>query len=112
MKKIKPLENVINCNILKCFAALPKELRDPHQLLGSARSVMEQQVAIRQWFPTFFWSCHLWVPCCHHVPPCSRKTHSMKYCGIRSRENQNWHKRDMAVRNYKSYCKKNNKRCT
>jgi len=54
MKKIKPLENVINCNILKCFAALPKELRDPHQLLGSARSVMEQQVAIRQWFPTFF----------------------------------------------------------
>ena len=45
---------------------------------------------------------HLWVPYCHNVSPCSRKTRSSKYYSIKSLENQNWHNFDMnemAVRN-------------
>ena len=51
----------------------------------------------------FFITHHLWVPCCQHVPPCSRKIQCAKYHSIKSLENQKWHKcnmKKMAVRKY------------
>jgi len=37
----------------------------------------------------FLIACHLWVPCCQHVPPCFRKSQCAKYNLIKSLENQN-----------------------
>jgi len=52
---------------------------------------------------------HLWVPYCHHVPTCSRKTQSTKEHLIKSLENQDWHKYNMikiAVKNYSGHFSK------
>ena len=38
---------------------------------------------------TFSGRVPLYVPCCHHVPPCSRKSQCAKYHSIKSLENQN-----------------------
>jgi len=49
----------------------------------------------------FLISYQMGVWYCHHVPTCSRKTHSTKYHFIKSFENWTWHKSDtykMAVR--------------
>jgi len=46
---------------------------------------------------------HLWVPCCQHVPPCSKKSQCAKCNSIKSLKNQIWHKcnmKEMAVRKY------------